>query len=177
MIIKPKKKFFGRRYPISPREGELVETVVLKYPDLVNWMSEKDAPHGSEWLPDYIQKCVDLFDAMVFTKSCNGKAGGQRCVRTATRFALYPDSAEPTYWCAACDPFQLGASDLTISNRYYDALFHIDEMDGTRVQARSLIRALAQGKGYSGNFTELKIVRFFYGPEAELPPEENEEGV
>jgi len=167
MIIKPPKRF-GRRYPIRPHKGKLVETVVLKFPDLVFWMAEKNPPYGSEWLPDYIQKCVDLFEAKPLTKFCGGKVNGHNCTKTATRFALYPDSAQPTYWCATCDPYQLGSTQtLTISDSYYDALFHVwATTSRNRTSYRNLIKDLAEAKGLTGSLTEKKIIQFFYGADA-----------
>lgn len=162
MIICPKKRF-GHDYPINPHKGKLIETVVLKYPDLIYWMAEKDPPHGSEWLPGYIGKCADLFDAKPFTRECARRT----CTRTATRFSLYPDSTKPMFWCATCDPEQFGAHDLTVSSRYYDALRHIGlSSSPTRHGHRNVIRSLAEAKGLTGNMTEKKIIQFFYGPDA-----------
>jgi len=165
MIIKPTKRF-GRFYPISPREGQFIEVVILKYPDLINWLSDRAAPYGSAWLPGYIQKCIDLFDAKPFTITCAGKVDGKECMELATRFSLYPNSTMPMFWCASCDPSQQGAMNLTVSSCYYDALLHVDFMEGTRQQFRNLISKIATAKGYEGNFTGKKVIKFFYGPDA-----------
>ena len=52
MIIRPTNKFKGRRYPNGPHQGELIEMVVIKYPDYIHWLSQKTQVPGFQWLYD-----------------------------------------------------------------------------------------------------------------------------
>lgn len=158
--------------PIGRHKGELIESVIIKHPDFIFWLSEQDSTPGFQWLYDYIQQRIDTFDAKPFVNAkCAGKTEGQPCLQQVSRFALYRKSGIPTFWCDECDPLQLGANEskLAIRTDYYPALFFLDCYACTREQKRTLIRRLADAKGLTGNVTDQKALDFFYPPQGDEP--------
>ena len=174
-IIRPSNKFRGRRYPHGRHEGKLIELIILKYPDYINWLSRRAQSQGLPWLYTYIHNCITAFDALPFVSRCRGSIDGRRCANPVTRFTLYPNAMTPYCWCATCDPYQQGAAKtLTEATGYHEALFHIwATTSRNRAYYRNVIKGLARAKGFKGSFTEKKVIKFFYGPYAEPnPPEE-----
>ena len=168
-IIKPSNKYKGKRFNHGRHEGKLIEVVLLRHPDYIKWLSEKSAD-GFGWVHDHVEKCVERFDALPFLNvQCRGQVNGVPCTNPVTRFSMYPNSTSLLYWCDTCDPYQQGASKtLTVSARYYDALFHVwATTSRNRPYYRNIIEGLAAAKGLTGNYTERNVIKFLYGPNAE----------
>ena len=151
------------KMPIGPHKGDIIETVIIKYPDFIFWLAERDPDPKFQWLYDAIQERVDIFDTKPFTNvQCAGRIDGVECTSPVTRFSLYRGSSIPSFWCSECDPLQLGASEgkIEIHTTYYDALWCLDRADANREQKQNLIRRLTEAKGVTGNLTEKKLVEF-----------------
>lgn len=160
MIIKPQYNFM----PNGPHEDKRIETVIIKFPDYIFWLAERDPNPKFRRLYDAIQRRVDVFDAKPFTnEQCAGKNAGMECTRPVTRFSLYRGSSIPSFWCSECDPLQLGANEgkIEVHATYYNALWCLHRANATREPKQSLIRRLAEAKGLTGNLTERKIRDFF----------------
>jgi hypothetical protein len=170
MIIKPHKAPpTGREMPIGPREGMLIESVIVRYPDFIFWLAERDPNPGFEKLYTYIEKRVETFDAKPFDHAqCSGRIAGQPCTRAVKRFSLYRGSGILNFWCHLCDPLQLGGNEtkIEILNKYYDGLSFLEVSGATRDQMRKFVRRLAEAKGLAGNVTDRAVLKFFYGDAA-----------
>ena len=150
--------------PIRPHRGDMVERVVIEYPDFVRWWLMVDDTPGLRWLHDMFEVCIEIFDNKPFTVPCAGKVDGSPCTRPVTRFSLYPQSCNPAYWCEECDPGQRGSSkSLEIGRTYEDALLHVQCYTDRRPDKRAIIKDIARAKGLTGNLTDQKILAFFYG--------------
>jgi hypothetical protein len=170
MIIRPNNPYKGRRHPNGRHQGQLIETVIIKSPDYIRWLSEQLPHPGFQWLYDYIRECIDVFDGKPFVATCAGKIGTERCGNPATRFTMYPNSVSLYFWCDICDPEQLGAvGKLTEGTCYYEALAHVAHTcEGRRAGYRSIIKSIAKAKGLPKRVEEQQMIEFFYGPEARV---------
>jgi hypothetical protein len=168
-IIKPSSKFKGQRMPFGKHKNALIETVVLKHPDFIDWLTRKDQLSAFEWVYEHMNDCVTIFDKKpLVNASCSGNVDAARCKKPATRFSLAYNSTSIYYWCDDCDAYQLGANGLTEARGYHGALFHVRGSIGRRrADYRTVIKSLLKAKGLKGNLTDRKIVKFLYGADAE----------
>lgn len=151
--------------PIKPHKGKLIETVIIRYPDFINWFDGLEHHSGFQSLYDYIDECIEIFDNKPYTISCKGKVNGDPCLRPPTYASVYRRTADPVFWCDECNPCQLGATEEKLSrvSSYREALNHVTAQAQTRENYRLIIRRMAEAKGLTGKRTDEKILHFFYG--------------
>lgn len=152
------------KMPIAPHNNKLVSAVIVRFPDFIYWLAERTPIAEFDWLYEHIQEQVDIFDGRPFTQvTCAGRVDGQPCTLAVKRYSLYQKSAMPSFWCATCDPLQLGANEdkLATYTGYYDGIRYVHRFGANRLRKRALVRRLANAKGLTGNFTERKVMEFF----------------
>lgn len=140
----------------------LLQRVILKNPEYVQWMLKQQDGFGS--LAAARSQAVHLirvFDAKDFLQECDGRG----CDRGAVRCTFYRHNYRLSYWwCDECDPYQTGAvrGKLREVRTYHGVLAYVDaECDGRRADKRAVMKILAEAKGLPGRVTDKAAIAFF----------------
>jgi hypothetical protein len=143
------------RFTVGEHTGRSVETVVLKEPDYVMWMLNKDVQGPLAYIKNEVRRLIEIFDSKPFTCPC-------RCGKTATRFSLAPPSPLLYWWCDECDPYSSGYDKLlTVGQAYREAMVYAKLHHLPKDQTKGLIRRLAEAKGLPKRVTEEQAEEFF----------------
>src|SRR5687767_9509727 len=95
----------GRQWPLEPHRDQVVETMIVRFPDWITWWRSEPRAPGFQSLTQYITHVIGVFDRHEFDGAhCHGRPRGMPCLSRVTRFALYYNSIQPLFWCKHCDP-------------------------------------------------------------------------
>ena len=135
--------------PFKKYKGEIVQNLILRKADYIDWLRKKSELDRFEWLYDGIAELVKKFDDTPIIDGCCGKVDGMPCQRQATRFSFYWGRTDPMCWCEECDPLQTGAdrTRLYVLSDYYTALQLVGMHSKSRKAKRDVIKEMAQAKG------------------------------
>lgn len=147
---------FGRH------QGKLLEQLVLKEPEYVEWILAQPNPRGQMIaVQSELQRLIAKFDSKPFIEICQGS----ECDNNATRMVVYmSNTTVPTWWCDSCDPYQNGADrgKLQAISKYRNARSHVAVYcNGRKSDHVRLIRAMARAKGLAKRVADAQAEAFF----------------
>jgi hypothetical protein len=135
---------------------------VLKNPGYVVWLLGQRTGDLREARRLVIQ-LFRLFNSRPFFMPCRGSG----CRNRATRCSLSRGSVKPRWWCDSCDPQQQHGSspaNLEIVRTYREAIRYVKmHCRGFKGPLKTLIRAMARGKGLADRVGEREAEDFFCG--------------
>lgn len=150
-------------------KGLDVRRLILQHPDYVKWVLGQERPTGGlRALADSIRGYIRVFDAKPFVEQCMGRIARVPCKGAVTRGTAYHShsglSVDLVWWCATCDPYQLGAVATLIDvNTYSSALSVVDRYGGRASDYVDIIKQLSRAKGMTKRVTRAALDAFF-GP-------------
>jgi hypothetical protein len=144
--------------PFGKYSGKSIELVVLKHPSYAAWLLGQTA---TTWtfreVQEELRRLIAIFDHKPLLKPCSAPD----CASPATRATVYRGSTQIRWWCAACDPRQLGASPgkLYTLLTFADAVRYAASCSPDLLP--TLIQILGQAKGLPDRVGERQAQAFF----------------
>lgn len=145
---------------VGKHAGKSVELLILKFPDYVHWLLKTSVSGPLLIVKTHIKTLIAKFDAKPLLRDCRG----HNCNLKATRATVYGINLTPEWWCANCDPYQLGANPgkLQAVKTYGNALDHVEFYCSSRKSDfQEIIKYLAQAKGLPSRAGEVQCKAFF----------------
>jgi len=143
-------------------KGKSVAEVILKHPDYVKWVLEKnDATGELLTTQNEMIKLIDIFNSKPFTKKCRGN----NCVKTSIMCTARKEDYSGLYWwCDKCYHYEnvIYTDVHHIIRSYQDALSYVANICKNRKEDYvGLIKRLAEEKGLKKRATKNDIEKFF----------------
>ncbi len=141
-------------------DGKSVEWLVLKEPDYIKWVLQQSASGKMLQVKTHAAALIKKFDAKPLLKTCRA----EDCSEKATRVTVYLDNLLPVWWCANCNPYQLGANSgkLQVISTYAQALSHVEfYCKGRKSDSAEIVKYLAQARGLPSRVSETHAQAFF----------------
>ena len=141
-------------------DGKSVEWLVLKESDYIKWILSQSASGKILQIQKHAAALVKKFDAKPLLNQCRA----EDCSEKAIRATVYLDNLLPEWWCAECNPYQLGANagKLQSISTYSQALTHVElYCRGRKSDSAEIIKYLAQAKGLPSRVSESHAQAFF----------------
>lgn len=149
---------------VGKHKGKSVAALVLKEQKYLRWvLDHPNLTGGLALVRDEARHLLSIFDAKPLQKSCYGDRNN--CTNPVTYATAYKgDSSGLCFWCDSCDPYDLGAAPLRLTEirTYEDALNHVRSRCGDYdVEYKGIVRALAAAKGLPKRCGEAQAASFF----------------
>jgi hypothetical protein len=157
----------GKAAPTTPRglagvpimggdqDGRTPCQVMLEDPGWVLWAIDN---HPFRLLAHQLLRLERAFDAKPFVETCD-------CGRPATCATVAGDAVDRLYfWCAKCADRACRAhhSGLAQVRTYREAVTYVAGVSRRRRDRRTIVRALARGKGLEGRVSARRASAFFF---------------
>jgi hypothetical protein len=145
---------------IGKHKGKSIELLVLKEPDYVKWVIEKQDVTGPLFtIKKEAERLITIFDDRAFLVKC------MHCKnKLATRVSLYQNSSNLYWWCEKCDPYSHGATvgKLSFAHTYKQLLNHVNySCGGSKSDYHTIIREMAELKGLPKRVGKKQAEEFF----------------
>jgi hypothetical protein len=141
-------------------KGKSAEMIVLREPQYVHWILNQKATGPLAVLKVTVQKLISVLDKKTYQKPCMGKG----CDSPAIGFSVYGENLSPHWWCASCNPYQLGANEgkLSFITTYERALDYVKFFcKGRKGDFKALIKTMTLAKGLPVRLSYQQAVGFF----------------